>query len=173
MIVIGADPGMTGAICLLDTKVSDRVLLWDIPTLEVHVRGAAKPRKTINHHELRDLVKEITSAFKIDHAVLERVRGMGRDGGASAFRFGHTTGSIAQALVGGGIDFDEVTPQVWKKHFGLLKKTKRDSCELAQTFFPKNYDQFTRVTKDDGKAEAALIARYCAHKHGALFNDAA
>jgi crossover junction endodeoxyribonuclease RuvC len=51
-----------------------------------------------------------------------------------------------------------VKPQKWKKHFSL-DKDKDKSRALANRRFPDNHQDFARK-KDDGRAEAALIALY-------------
>lgn len=62
-------------------------------------------------------------------------------------------------------DFIKVKPQVWKKHFGLIfskdvtkTEKKKASVMLARKLFPNNVEDFT--LSKDGRAEAALIARY-------------
>jgi len=66
------------------------------------------------------------------------------------------------AVTGHGYEVYYVTPAVWKKHF-KLSKNKGVSRSLACQRFPEAADQFTRV-KDDGRAEAGLIALYGAER---------
>ena len=56
------------------------------------------------------------------------------------------------------IPYTLVTPQKWKKHFGLSKE-KDHSRLLATRLYPNMADKFIRK-KDDGRAEAILIAKY-------------
>ena len=62
-----------------------------------------------------------------------------------------------------------VTPGKWKQHFGLARREwsnaerKAASRAHATRMFPSHADLFVRV-KDDGRAEAALIALYGAEK---------
>jgi len=51
-----------------------------------------------------------------------------------------------------------VTPSKWKAHFGLTRD-KGVSRGMAMQRFPEYAEKFKRV-KDDGRAEAALIALY-------------
>jgi hypothetical protein len=53
-----------------------------------------------------------------------------------------------------------VTPQAWKKQAGLIKASKGASVDLARELWPDNSDDFKYKTADEGRAEAALIARY-------------
>ena len=75
-------------------------------------------------------------------------------------------GAIQMALAVHGHDVRYVTPAVWKRHFGLIfpkgtpkAQIKAASRALAQKRFPALADLFKRV-KDDGRAEACLIALY-------------
>jgi len=62
------------------------------------------------------------------------------------------------ALAAHRIPVQYVTPSIWKKHFGLSKE-KGVSRGFAIQRFPEHAESFQRV-KDDGRAEAALIALY-------------
>jgi crossover junction endodeoxyribonuclease RuvC len=53
-----------------------------------------------------------------------------------------------------------VTAAKWKKYFNL-SQDKGISRRLASERFPHDAEQFSRV-KDDGRAEAALLALYAA-----------
>jgi len=74
------------------------------------------------------------------------------------FRFGQGYGAIQMALAGHKIPTRLVTPSKWKSHFGL-SRDKGVSRGLAMQRFPEQAQMFSRV-KDDGRAEAALIALY-------------
>jgi len=77
---------------------------------------------------------------------------------SSMFRFGQGYGAIQMALAGHKIPTRLVTPAKWKSHFGL-SRDKGVSRGLAMQRFPEQSQMFSRV-KDDGRAEAALIALY-------------
>jgi crossover junction endodeoxyribonuclease RuvC len=51
-----------------------------------------------------------------------------------------------------------VTPQKWQKHYGK-SSDKEHSRQLANRLFPSLADRLNRK-KDDGSAEALLIAKY-------------
>ena len=91
-------------------------------------------------------------------AVLEQVSAMPGQSAPATFRFGQGYGAIEMALAAHQIPVKYVTPSVWKKHF-KLSKDKGASRGLATRHFPQHADAFARV-KDDGRAEAALIALY-------------
>lgn len=62
----------------------------------------------------------------------------------------------------------KVVPTVWKRRFELLKTKKKDSCSMAAMLWPGHANKFNRISMDDGKAEAALIATYGAERQGLL-----
>ncbi len=85
---------------------------------------------------------------------------------AGQFTFGVNTGIIHGVLHAYKIPFQLVAATSWKRQYGLKMEeagTKRDvknrARELAAQLFPQHQSCFSRV-KDDGVAEAALIALY-------------
>jgi len=67
-----------------------------------------------------------------------------------------------------------VSSNVWKGATGLHRMSGESQADvksrarfLAQKLWPEQAAQFKRI-KDDGRAEAALLARYFANKQGWL-----
>lgn len=102
MIYLGVDPGASGGLTMIGSRVVDAVTM---PTTE---QGVWK------------LLKEWAS-FADVVCVLERVHAMPTDGVSSAFKFGVSYGGLRMALVAAGIPFVAETPQTWQAYFGLLK----------------------------------------------------
>jgi len=73
-------------------------------------------------------------------------------------RFGQGYGQVEMAIAARELQVRYVTPQKWKGHFGL-SRDKGVSRSVASQRFPSIAAQFARV-KDDGRAEACLIALY-------------
>jgi hypothetical protein len=71
-------------------------------------------------------------------------------------------GELKTCLFFAGIPTFEVDPSTWKKSMHL-SADKNASRALASQYFPDSADQWSRV-RDDGRAEAALIAYYGARK---------
>jgi len=138
-MIIGIDPGAKGAIA--ERFVDNAGYIHDMPMLGKEVNGAA--------------LAEIFEGA--NHIYIEQVNsfGMGR---TSAFNFGQGMGVIKGVIATMKIPYTMVTPMKWKKHFGL-NRDKDASRLLATRLFPNLADQFKRK-KDDGRAEAALIALY-------------
>lgn len=155
--IVGIDPGYTGAIAFL---TSSGVEINDMP-----VAPNTKGKLELDLFGLGQLLIPSRSGRNI--AILEQVSAMPGQGVSSTFRFGEGYGALKMALIGHGYELHLVTPARWKKHFGL-SKDKGVSRGLASRRFPKSSHLFTRV-KDDGRAEAALIALYGAENIPGIF----
>jgi len=140
-MIAGIDAGIKGAIGLL--YENGTAYVYDMPIFSKEVNAAA----------LATIFRE----FKPDHAYLEAVNsfGMGRQ---SAFNFGQGCGAIKGVLATLGIPFTPVSPSKWKKSFNL-GKNKDESRAVATRLFPALASEFVRK-KDDGRAEAILIAKW-------------
>lgn len=152
MLIVGIDPGYSGAIALLNGSV---LQVHDMPTAP-----AVKGRVEMDLYRLGQLLSPDVDGICPETcvAVLEKVATMPGQGISSAFRFGEGYGAIQMALVGHGWERNYVTPATWKKHF-KLSRDKGVSRALASQRFPQYAHLFDRV-KDDGRAEAALLALY-------------
>ena len=154
MLFLGVDPGFTGALAVYNTT-SGNLTIMDMPLVT-----SPKGRTEINMHALYDML-HIPEDQPVK-AMLEFVAARPGQGAPATFRFGQGYGALQMAVIANKIPVQYVTPAVWKKHFGLVKD-KGASRGLASQRFPKNAGEFTRV-KDDGRAEAALIALYASEK---------
>lgn len=90
--------------------------------------------------------------------ILEHVTGAPNNGGSRAFTFGRGVGLIEMACCVFHLPVRRVTPQVWKRAMRVTKD-KETSLARARELFPHSAGYFARK-KDDGRAEAALIARW-------------
>ena len=146
-MICGIDVGAKGAIALL------------YPTGKNHIEDMPMLDKEVNGADFAAILQEFTP----DHIYIEQVNsfGMGR---TSAFNFGQGVGTLKGVIATLKIPYTMVTPQKWKKHFGL-NKDKDASRLLATRLYPNESELFKRK-KDDGRAEALLIARYGEQFHG-------
>ena len=151
MKFIGIDPGLHGAIAIYD---GEELVVHDMPIRVVTINK--KKRNQLNMGELADLMREQDPNGLV---TIEAVHAMPAQGVTSSFSFGLVFGAIQQAVV---CNFYSppllVTPQKWKAHFSL-DSNKDSARERAAAFFPQVADLFERK-KDDGRAEAALLALY-------------
>lgn len=149
-MIVGVDPGVTGAVAFLYD--SGEAQLFDIP---VRQRFGGKYRQ-IDAQELAGLFL----AFHVPPlAYVEEVHAMPKQGVTSTFGLGQSAGIIEGVLAALDIVVIHSKPQIWKKHFNLIRAEKDASRLLAIRLYPKLATQLSRK-KDHGRAEALLIARY-------------
>jgi crossover junction endodeoxyribonuclease RuvC len=150
MIKIGIDPGVTGAIAVLD-KDNRLLKLLDMPTMQ---NGK---RRQVNPYELSKMMSHIEDTNMIDMVYLETVASRPGQGVASTFSFGVSFGIIQGVLAGVGLPVTMVTPRTWKKRAKLIGYDK----DLARTIAQRLYPQAALGRKMDiGRADALLIARF-------------
>ena len=156
--VLGVDPGAGGAIAVFDTGLN-AVVVDDMPTATVRV--GRHERRQISETVLAALVRECDP----DTAFIERgVHAFSPGQGVtSAFTFGMAYGMVRGVLAALSIPVQLVTPQEWKRNF-RLGPDKREARLIAARMFPDSAQRFIRV-RDDGRAEAALLALFGAQQH--------
>ena len=151
MIILGIDPGLSGALAFYDT-VEQSVEVIDMPVLEL-VRNGKKKREV----SAQSLANHIAGR-KISGAFLERVNAMTGQGVTSVFSFGRSLGIVEGILAAYDIPTTLVTPQAWQKAVNQ-RAGKDGSRERAMQLFPAQVELFQRK-KDDGRSDASLIAYY-------------
>lgn len=156
--ILGIDVGLSGGAALLEVQM-DAQRVNDIIDLPTFGEG---PSRRINAASLATWIR----AAKPDHAFIELAGSMPQQGIASAFRYGRATGSLESTVACCGVPYTLVTPQVWKKHFGLKGPDKEQSRALAIKLYP-GAAHFMVRKGDHGKSEALLIATYGAQRRAA------
>lgn len=143
MIWIGIDPGAKGAMALVSENQAT-VTPFDPDT---YIQWL----KDIKGHECV--------------CCIEAVHSITGQGIASSFKFGQTYGWLLGVLDAIGIPYQPITPQKWKKEFGLTSN-KAQSVEVCKRLYPEvNLKRTERSKKDDdGMAEALLMATYAKRK---------
>ncbi len=149
-LVIGIDPGLGGALALL---TSDGVLV-DIDDMPVLADGAAG-RRAINAPLLAARVR----AWGAGKAFCELVGPRPGEGAVGAFGFGRSRGIIEGVLGTMGVPVDMVAPAWWKRRIGIPPGADKKDVARSEAIrrWPALADRFARK-RDDGRAEAALIA---------------
>lgn len=151
-LIVGVDPGLSGAIALLDVD-GNLVDVYDMPVVDGHISAAI----------LASYEGWRTTPTRF-HAVVEDVHAMPGQGVTSMFTFGRGVGVIEGTFGALGVPVTRVTPQKWKRSFGL-GKDKGESRRRALELWPAHASKFARV-KDDGRAEAALIGLWYVREGG-------
>ena len=152
-LTIAVDPGLTGAIALLAD--GERVELIDMPTRRVD--GVHEVCAKTLADQLRCARAAHVGAYV--SAIIKKVNGRAGWGATQGFRFGVGVGKVKAALETLGIPTREVQAPVWKRHYRLKGGDKDASRALAAARFPAVADALARK-KDDGRAEALLLALY-------------
>ncbi len=153
MRIIGIDPGLSGAIAVMeDNKVLN---LFDIPVMS----EGKKNKRQLNSALLVSLLKENIVSHEEVAVVVEQVNAMPGQGVTSMFNFGQTFGAIKGVCAALDLPIFFVRPSKWKKHFELINSSKDSSRTKAIEMYPKLSNQLTKK-KDVNKSDAILIARY-------------
>ena len=153
MKIIGIDPGLSGAIAVLE---NNKVLnIFDIPVMS----EGKKNKRQLNSALLVNLLKENINKEEEVAVVVEQVNAMPGQGVTSMFNFGQTFGAIKGICASLGLPIFFVRPSKWKKHFDLINSQKDSSRTKAIEMYPSLSSELSRK-KDVNKADAILIARY-------------
>jgi len=147
-MIIGIDSGYTGAICVLDT---DTICFFDMPLMT-----SKTGKNLLNVSELSKILGQYKGLATV---YLEQVHAMPSQGVSSTFRFGECYGAIQGVAITLGFPVVYITPQAWKKKFGLIGSDKDYARTLAINNFPQYADMIARK-KDIGRADALWIAQY-------------
>jgi crossover junction endodeoxyribonuclease RuvC len=151
MIILGIDPGLSGAIAIYNIYTEELVVM-DMPTVEMTRNG--KHKREVSPA----LVADVIAGKGAVRAYMERVSAMPGQGVSSMFSFGRSAGVVEGVLAAYEIPVTLVTPQAWMKAMGV-RAGKDGSRERAMQLFPAYSTLFARK-KDDGRSDAALIAKY-------------
>lgn len=146
MIVMGVDPGASGAIAVLRDGVFDDLI--DMPVGKITVGKTTRDRIS---PELLGMV--LRDLMPVDVAYVEEVTAMPRQGVSSVFTFGQAHGMILGALAAFGVRTVRIRPQAWQ---GLVS-ARGDPRVRALELYPGLASQLKRK-KDEGRADAVLIA---------------
>ena len=143
MIALGIDPGRKGALALLD----------------VHEHA-------LTVHDMPGTTAELQSLLctfpPVRLCVLEQLHAGPQMSRTTTARMFEAYGALRASLQWRDIPVTTVRPNKWKPALGLTGD-KNLSRQKASELFPAQADLFARA-KDDGRAEAALLAWYAVRK---------
>ena len=153
MKIIGIDPGLSGAIAVLE---NNKVLnIFDIPVMS----EGKKNKRQLNSALLVNLLKENINKEEEVAVVVEQVNAMPGQGVTSMFNFGQTFGALKGICAALELPIYFVRPSKWKKHFELINSLKDASRTKAIEMYPKLSNHLSKK-KDVNKSDAILIARF-------------
>ena len=155
MLIIGIDPGISGAICFFEKGQVKEII--DMPTMA----DGKKNKRQINGPQIYN---EIYSRININSkkdviVVIEQVSAMPGQGVTSMFNFGQSFGVLKGICSAMQLSMFFIRPAKWKKYFGLIKTEKDASRTKVIEIFPYISSELSRK-KDSNKADAVLIASF-------------
>ena len=160
MIVIGIDPGLTGAIAVTDHNGVRAV--FDLPTMPAPGAGpkALVKRKIDGRALCKLLLEHCPPGEGKPTAVLEQVGTMGGANNAVQTQGSllRSLGAIETVLECLKIKLVYVAPRQWKKDLGVGKE-KGESLALARSKHPEAAKALARA-KDHNRAESVLLAHW-------------
>lgn len=161
----GIDPGLDGGIALYSPATGKLYGAWPMPTVDGMVGG--KTKRKIDMHALSNLMEQ--HSLIITKAVVEEVGAMPGQGVTSMFNFGFSTACCHMALACHRIPYTTVTPSRWK--LAMKIGADKEGARLAASrLLPHDVKYWSRK-KDDGIAEAALLAYWLSRQEGFKSND--
>lgn len=155
---IGIDPGVTGAIAVLDDELN-LLAVFDMPVMlsgKTQQVNAAALAKNLVSYQSYQVITELKNHAPI-RIFLEQVNAMPGQGVTSMFNFGTSYGIIIGVCSALAYPLFLVRPNLWKKRAGLLNKPKDAARGLAQQVYPETD---LSLKKHIGRADAILIARF-------------
>ncbi len=160
--IIGIDPGFSGAVAVYNPTDKTIVAVEDMPLAhESSFIGQAKHK--IDVQALASLILRYGSQSSL--AVVERVSAAPGQGVSSMFRFGEGFGMIQGIIACHGLRLLMPPPSVWKASMNL-SSDKKQSLILVRTKFPDDAERYFARVKDNGRAEALILAMFGAKSLG-------
>ena len=132
MLIIGIDPGITGAICFFeDRKIID---LIEMPNMAA---GKKNKRQVNGAQVYNEIFERIKNYNKKDiKVVIEQVSAMPGQGVTSMFNFGQSFGVLKGICSAMQLPMYFVRPAKWKKHYNLINSKKDASRTKVIEIFP-------------------------------------
>jgi Holliday junction resolvasome RuvABC endonuclease subunit len=166
MLIIGIDPGLTGAFAVLDHH-GNAVAVHDLPVMPIPEAGPKATIKTeIDVRALYTLLRSIIPADETALCVMEHASSVGSLVGEQAkLSLAATKASVMAVLRLQGLDVRRVAPVTWKRAYGIkepekglgLPDGKKQALAHARHFYGRDV---IPLEKHHNRAEALLIARF-------------
>lgn len=155
MWIIGIDPGVSGALVMLNDERQLEAMI-DMP-----VETVTANKQRVATIDLGDwLRRSVDIAAHHGHRVtvmIEKVGAMPGNGNVSMFNFGDSAGCLRGATGALGMAVQFVTPQKWKRAACCINEEKDYARTLARQMYP---DAELHLKKHGGRADAIHIALF-------------
>ena len=153
MIFLGVDPGVTGAVCMLNGNSCD---VHDLPVLEI--QGRLRKSKVIDDRKLHALLSWFVPEGPVIATVEDvfTIPGM-QTRASSSDSLVKSCQAIVSVCMILGFTVQKVRPQTWQRMFGLKGADKSVSIETAKRLYPSAP---LTLAKHHNRAESVLIAHW-------------
>ncbi len=152
---MGIDPGKYGAVGVITDHLDGAL---EVSVCDTPIKTNRQGKKECDDALMAAMLFPYRNGRAI--AFLENVHSMPGEGVSSSFKFGTGFGMWRGILSAYKIPYSLVSPQSWRaKVMPGRKGGKELSLERCRELFPGYKNLFTRA-KDDGRADALLIAEY-------------
>lgn len=153
MRIVGIDPGVTGAIALVQDHGKPPEL-WDIEAVSVGGTKQMSPQ---------GLIDILTAWGPVDGVVVEDNRAQGNNGSLANFSMGMSLGIIYGVCATLGRPVHRVKPREWQTTMGLsqVKRVDRKNAhrQRARELWPE-IDDSLKLVRHHNRADALLIAEH-------------
>ena len=161
---MGIDIGRNGGTSMLIRSSS---IEHKMPTIPI-------PKTSKKKIDIKKLIDRLCHAaeecdrYQIElHFIYEKTSSMPHEGVTSAFTFGYSSGGVAYTLetlarmFPDTVNIHQVSPAMWKKHFGLIDpEQSKYQKKLASVRYANEHLNKKFKNTDDGMADALLMAHY-------------
>ena len=155
MLIIGIDPGISGAICFFENGEVKNII--DMPSMAEGKKNKRQINGNQLFNEIKNNIKNISKSNIC--VVVEQVSAMPGQGVTSMFNFGQSFGILKGICSAMQLPMYFVRPAKWKKYFNLINSEKDATRTRAIEIFPYFSSQLSKK-KDANKADAILIASF-------------
>lgn len=154
MLVLGIDPGSSGALAFYDPASGD-LRIEDMPSVSVKRGSGSKSEPAPS------VLCSILSIEAPDMVWLEKVGARPGEAAGASFSFGRSVGVIEGVIAAMAYPLSHVAPADWQR-YTRCRAGKEGNCLRACELFPRHSALFRgpRGGWLDGRADAALIAWY-------------
>jgi crossover junction endodeoxyribonuclease RuvC len=159
-MIAGFDCGLGGAIALLDRATGQLAGIVDMPVLIVR-----KGRRSVDVHALTAWLRE----NRPGHTIIEAAQAIPKQSAWNTGQFFLSFGIVIGVVGTLEVPYTIVQPAQWKRNLGV-PAAKDAARARASQLIPTGAGYWTR-RKDDGRAEAALLALYGARQLNNLANN--
>lgn len=154
MLLLGVDPGLSGALAVLSFPEGREPFLVDVVDMPTVGEDAKRRVRVGAIAKWLDRINELHGM--IARAYVERAQAMPDQGASSGFIYGRAVGAVEASVLLCGVRMFTAEPSVWKKHHDLIGKDKAASLDLARKI--ERAEPALELKKHHNRAEAMLIA---------------